>query len=388
MEMKIRRVVCCQSWCAREHRRLLANRGRLGETSREFTCWRRPDAGGRAGGQPRAGGRESTAPRRPRRIRDSDAKIVGRVKAQPEKLGAPCETTTLRLRACLGSFGTRNWIPGQNPSKVGANREFTLTWKRDPRREWNLALYQLVPADELEITGTYVKDRVINEGIGAPLVAQRALTREEAARLFCPPFLFYSVTATAQFEGSRCIISINDPLTVDTVRVEGHTYPLAADYTASYALLLAKEKPQKLGLVRLLKPEVYADTFRVARLEPYDPNKTVILVIHGLMDTPVTWVPMLNAMRKDPYIRHNYQFWFFSYPSGYPYPYSAMVLRKELDAMEKAFPVRKKMVVIGHSMGGCISRTLVTDAGMTLWMKAFGKATRRSRSSGRQQTHS
>ena len=31
------------------------------------------------------------------------------------------------------------------------------------------------------------------------------------------------------------------------------------------------------------------------------------------------------------------------------------------------------MVVIGHSMGGCISRLLITDSGDQLWMKIFGK---------------
>lgn len=263
--------------------------------------------------------------------------------------------------------------PWTHPLRAGKNGELTLTWKRDSNPEKNLALYRLIPTDELTIKGTYVKERVTKDGIGAPLVAKRTLTLEEASRLFCPPYIFYSVTATAQFEGSRCIISMNDPLAAETVRVDGHTYPLAADFTASYALLLAKEKPQKLGIVRLLRPEQYANTFRVARLEPYDPNKRVLLVIHGLMDTPVTWVPMLNEMRADPFMRRNYQFWFYSYPSGYPYPYSAMVLRKELDGIERKFPLRKKMVVVGHSMGGCISRTLVTDAGNKLWLQAFGK---------------
>ena len=78
-------------------------------------------------------------------------------------------------------------------------------------------------------------------------------------------------------------------------------------------------------------------------------------------------------MRSDKEIRRNYQFWFYSYPSGYPYPYSALILRQELDAIEKKFPIRKKMVVIGHSMGGCISRTLITDTGNKLWMEGFGK---------------
>jgi pimeloyl-ACP methyl ester carboxylesterase/predicted GNAT family acetyltransferase len=263
--------------------------------------------------------------------------------------------------------------PWTRPMRVGANGEFTLTYKRDPRPEWNPALYDLIPADELDFKGTYVKDHVTKEGIGAPLVAKRELTAQQASVMFTPPYIYYSVTATAQFEGSRCVISINDPLATETVRVDGHSYPLAANFTASYAMLLAREKPQKLGFARLLRPEEYAATARVARLEPYNPNKTVLLVIHGLMDTPASWVPMLNALRGDKDIRRNYQFWFFSYPSGYPYPYSATILRKELDAIEKKYSLRKPMVVVGHSMGGSITRTLLTDAGTTLWLEGFGR---------------
>jgi pimeloyl-ACP methyl ester carboxylesterase/predicted GNAT family acetyltransferase len=262
--------------------------------------------------------------------------------------------------------------PWTQPMRVGANGEFTLTWKRDPRPEWNLALYDLIPADELDFKGTYVKDHVKKDGIGAPLVAKRELTAQQASALFTPPYIYYSVTATAQFEGSRCVISINDPLAAESVRVDGHSYPLAADFTASYAMLLAREKPQKLGFARLLRPQEYAATARVARLEPYNPNKTVLLVIHGLMDTPATWVPMLNDLRGDKDMRRNYQFWFYSYPSGYPYPYSALILRQELDAIEKKFPLRKPMVVVAHSMGGSITHTLLTDAGTTLWLEAFG----------------
>jgi pimeloyl-ACP methyl ester carboxylesterase len=91
------------------------------------------------------------------------------------------------------------------------------------------------------------------------------------------------------------------------------------------------------------------------------------------MDSPATWAPMLNALRGDPDIRRNYQFWFYSYPSGYPYPYSAAILRRELDAAEERFPLRKPMVLIGHSMGGMISRLMITDSADTLWLKTFGK---------------
>src|SRR5438067_3415191 len=264
--------------------------------------------------------------------------------------------------------------PWTNPMSVGGNGGYTLAWRRERRPEWNLALYDLVPADEIDFKGTYVKDHVKKDGIGAPLVAQRTLTAQQASALFCAPHIFYSVTATAQFEGSRCIISMNDPLATENVHVDGHTYPLAADFTAAYALQLAREKPQKLGLARLLRPQEYAATARIIRFEPYNPNKTVVLFIHGLMDTPVTWVPMLNDLRGDVDFRRNYQIWFYSYPSGYPYPYSAAILRQELDAIEKRFPLRKPMVVVAHSMGGSITHTLLTDAGTTLWLDPFRHA--------------
>jgi len=264
--------------------------------------------------------------------------------------------------------------PWTQPIPVGVDSKLILTGKsKDPHPDHNPALYELIPVDELDVRGTYVNDDVKKDGIGAPLVAVRQRTAEEAAAVFGARGMYYSVTGVAEFEGSRCVLSIHDPLASETVQVEGRTYALGADFTASMAMLLAEEKPQKMGLVRLLKPEKYADTARVSRMEPYNPDKTVVLVIHGLMDTPATWVPMLNDLRGDKDIRANYQFWFYSYPSGYPYPYSALILRHELDAIEKKYPIRKPMVVIGHSMGGCITRTLITDPGMKLWMEAFGK---------------
>ena len=137
--------------------------------------------------------------------------------------------------------------------------------------------------------------------------------------------------------------------------------------------MLQQTDPAKHEISRALNPEKFAHTAAIERLQPYDPNKTIVLVIHGLMDSQATWTPMINKLRGDPVIRKHYQFWFYSYPSGYPYPYSAAILRHELDKVEKRFPARKPMVVIGHSMGGCISRLLLTDSGDELCLKIFGK---------------
>lgn len=274
----------------------------------------------------------------------------------------------------LGTIKQAKLDPWTQPLRVPAEGgEFLLTHKRDPRPGWNPTLYDFTPADQFDIGGTYVQERSRKEGVGAPIVAIGRGTNENAARDFTIPKIFYGVTAFIQFEGRRAVIAFEDPMATERVTLAGRSFPMAADYTVPLAVMLASTNPKKLELSRLLQPEKYAETARIARLQPYDPNKTVVLVVHGLMDTPATWTPMINALRADEQIRQNYQFWFYSYPSGYPYPYSAAILRRELDAIEKRYPLQKKMVVIGHSMGGCISRLLITDTGDKIWTGLFKK---------------
>jgi pimeloyl-ACP methyl ester carboxylesterase len=274
----------------------------------------------------------------------------------------------------IGTIGAAKLDPWTQPLRVPASGgDFILTHKPDPRPQWNPALYTFTPADQFDIHGTYVTERTTREGIGAPIVAVGRELYKDARAEFALPRIYYGVTAIARFDGRRCELSFEDPLATETIQMNGHIYTLAADFTVPLAVMLASTNPKKYELTRLLNPAKYAETARISRLQPYDPNKIVVLVIHGLMDSPATWTPMLNRLRGEEDIRRNYQFWFYSYPSGYPYPYSASILRHELDAAEKRFPLRKKMVVIGHSMGGCISRLLITDTDDKLWMKLFNK---------------
>ncbi|MBV8587875.1 MAG: hypothetical protein JO308_16430 [Verrucomicrobia bacterium] len=250
--------------------------------------------------------------------------------------------------------------------------DFVLTHKPDPRPEWNPALYDFTPADEFDVGGTYVTERITRPGVGAPIVAVEREPKNRRAD-FGPSRIYYCVTVVAHFSGRRCVLSFEDPLAKETVAFDGRTVPLGADFTVPLAVMLQQSDPQKLELSRLINPEKFAHTAAIERLQPYDPNKTVVLVIHGLKDSQATWTPMINRLRGDPVIRKHYQFWFYSYPTGYPFPYSAAILREELDRVEKRFPKMKPMVVIGHSMGGCISRLLLTDSGNKLWMDIFGR---------------
>jgi pimeloyl-ACP methyl ester carboxylesterase len=284
------------------------------------------------------------------------------------------DTYNFALGRVLETIKNAQLDPWAQPLRVPAARgEFTLTHKPDPRPQWNPALYDFTPADEFDLKRKYVTEQTRRDGVGAPLVAKGWANNLNSRENFLLPRTYYGVTAIARFEGQRCVIAFEDPLATETTTLGGHTFPLAADFTVPLAVLLAETDYHKLELARMLDPQKYAGTARVARLQPYDPNKTVVLVIHGLQDSAATWVPMINNLRGDERIRRNYQFWFYSYPSGYPYPYSASILRQQLDAAERKYPLRKRMVVIGHSMGGCISRLLITDTGNKIWMDTFGK---------------
>ncbi len=255
------------------------------------------------------------------------------------------------------------------PSPSGGT--YLLEHQPDPRPMWNPALYTFTPADQFMIGGKYVEEHVSRTGIGAPVVAVGKGDNKEWRKNYFTKKVYYGVTAVARIQGNRCIIAFEDPLAQETTSVNGQKMDLAADFTVPLAVMLTSTAPRVPKLERLLNPEKWAETAQLARLEPYNPNKAVVLVIHGLMDSPSTWAPMIISLRSDPEIRKHYQFWFYSYPSGYPYPYSASILRENLDGVEKHFPLHKPMIVIGHSMGGCISRLLITDTGDTLWKKLF-----------------
>ncbi|MBJ7256870.1 MAG: alpha/beta fold hydrolase [Akkermansiaceae bacterium] len=263
-----------------------------------------------------------------------------------------------------------DYNPWTAPLQVG---RFTFTYDKIPRAGWNPVLYEFLPTDQIEVGGEYLTDRVTRDGIGTSLVAITRDVRINAHKTFSLDKTYYGVSATAVFRGDICKISFHEPLDVSTVRVGKHSYPLTADFTTPLAVLLTRERPERLGLARLLDPDKYAETARLSRLRPYNKNLIPLLLVHGLLDTPATWMPMVNALRQDPVIRAKYQIWVYSYPSGYPYPYSAALLRKELDEVRVVFPDHKPIVFIGHSMGGMIGRLMLTDSGDKIWKTYFGK---------------
>jgi pimeloyl-ACP methyl ester carboxylesterase len=106
---------------------------------------------------------------------------------------------------------------------------------------------------------------------------------------------------------------------------------------------------------------------------PYTRGKIPVIFIHGLWSNPASWHRMIATLEEDPAIREKYQFWTFGYSTGDPIPYSAYLLRKNLDDVRPVIdPGRSdaafdRMVIVGHSMGGLLSKMMVADTGDRLW---------------------
>ncbi|MGE9270240.1 MAG: esterase/lipase family protein [Verrucomicrobiales bacterium] len=230
-----------------------------------------------------------------------------------------------------------------------------------------------VAEDTMHFKGRYATLDGRRPGLGAPLVAFLSVPAAER-HLYKNNVRFRDVTAVIRFDGNYATIDLEDPYRVDTIQYGRQRYHLAAGFGAGAAYGLSKERIDKLGLARLINPGKYDDTAFLAQMQPYDPDRIPVIFVHGLQDTPASFFPMFLKLINDPEIRKRYQFWAFSYPSGYPYPTPAAQLRKELDDMKARYPDHKDIVMIGHSMGGLVTRLMVTDAEDRLWVELFKKS--------------
>lgn len=234
---------------------------------------------------------------------------------------------------------------------------------------------EFIAADRLIFRGKLVGEKTTSTGLGAPVVAiGRDLDPLPTNEFGSQKNLFYGLTASIQFNGKRCKILFSDPLESETLKLDNHTYPLAGDFQAPLGMSLAGFNVRRFELKEMFRPQLFENSARLARLEPYAPQKIPVLFIHGLSNSPAIFAPLIQFLRSDPEIRRNYQFWVFSYPSGLPYPMSAAVLRYQLDQMRRFYPNHKDIVVIGHSMGGMISRLLLSDSSTKIWDTFFDRS--------------
>lgn len=137
---------------------------------------------------------------------------------------------------------------------------------------------------------------------------------------------------------------------------------LAANFSVPIALFWKLSDADGTELLGAFRPKKAISTMGLYFSEPYDPKKIPVLFTHGLMSGPATFANLTNRLLVDPVIRENYQFWFFGYPSGLAWTIPASRQREALEELMKAYNPRgtskemNNIVMVGHSMGGLITR--------------------------------
>lgn len=164
------------------------------------------------------------------------------------------------------------------------------------------------------------------------------------------------------------------------ISLDGHPQPIEFDPTAALAHQLQDNPMYTLEIANFFSGGLFSTMVPQDRardglftLRPYRPGKIPVVLVHGTASSPARWAELVNELEGDSNIRENYQFWAFMYDSANPIPYSAGRLRIALQNAIKEFDPEGKdsalqrMVVIGHSQGGLLTKMTVVDTGTRLW---------------------
>jgi pimeloyl-ACP methyl ester carboxylesterase len=232
---------------------------------------------------------------------------------------------------------------------------------------------------DYEVVG--LQNQYHSYGLGVSLMCERKPVAAALVNAAFPRDLYFPVTAFLRFDrdianlgtGSQAKLELCNPLAEQAVRVEGSSIPLESDLTTPLAYALSRSDLYRLQFEGFLWPDKLQRQTGIYMLEPYQPGKIPVLLVHGLLSSPATWAPMFNDLRADPAIREHFQFWGYLYPTGDQYFLTAADLRQRLAGLREELdpehrdPALDEIVCVGHSMGGLISQLLTTASGDAYW---------------------
>ena len=154
-----------------------------------------------------------------------------------------------------------------------------------------------------------------------------------------------------------------------SIEMEGNQVPLAANYTAAYGLWLANSGFAGESLRTLFGRSEGITQPHIYLMQPYDPDKRILFLLHGLASSPEAWVNLVNEVTGDPVLRDNYQVWSVYYPTNAPVGLNRYTISRALNRTLAHFDPQgtaaasQDMVFVGHSMGGILARLMLSTPG-------------------------
>jgi pimeloyl-ACP methyl ester carboxylesterase len=175
-------------------------------------------------------------------------------------------------------------------------------------------------------------------------------------------------------------IDFYDPLRVETVPFGAGTVSLAGNLGAASAL--ANDIADRRGpfaVAGFARPSTVLDKANIRMLEPFQPGKMPVILVHGLLDDPFIYTDMIISLYRTPGFLERYQIWVFRYPTGVTFLRSAAFLRSQLREAQATFdpagtdPGLHNMVLVAYSMGGLLAKLQITSSGDRIWAVAANR---------------
>jgi triacylglycerol esterase/lipase EstA (alpha/beta hydrolase family) len=228
----------------------------------------------------------------------------------------------------------------------------------------------VVPASWLKAKGIKWKP-ISQEGLGMPMVGYRKATPErKAADPMTPPGgRGFPLNASFRLSGDSATLILQDLMTTSNATIAGRSLPLAGDFSAALSFTYYERTGGMNKMAALLRPGQFSDMIGMYTVQPFTEDKIPLILVHGLMSSAEAWLPFVNLLLADPVVREKYQIILFNYPTGNSIMRNAANLRDALAQLQKRQdpgrrnPRMRKMVILGHSMGGIISNAQIRDSG-------------------------
>ena len=252
---------------------------------------------------------------------------------------------------------------------------------QDQLRWGDRTLVSFQPTSTLRVNGLQNVFRA--PGLGAPLAAMAEAGPVPAQGFQVSPRLRIPTNMLLTMDSPRRQLAqpaLRGKLLIHTifdnrdVQIGSQAVPLEYNQSAARALGLVEATPWTGELRGFLDGTLLSQSpSQLVALQPHQHGRMPIILVHGTASSPFRWADMVNDLLEDPAIRDHFEFWFFSYSTGNPVPYSALQLRQSVaDAVrqlggKEADPALGQMTIIGHSQGGLLAKMLVIDPGDRLW---------------------
>ncbi len=160
-----------------------------------------------------------------------------------------------------------NFQPWNKSTSIVTDKgNYILTSPKPRDSEHDPDRYDLVPTDTLRIGGKFFKNHSTIDGIGASLIAVGRAENPQFRQEYKLRRVYAPVSALIKFSGRKAELDFVDPFVSEQITLGNHLFPLAADFDASLAMLIARERPERIGFARVFDPEAYAATARLVQL--------------------------------------------------------------------------------------------------------------------------